>query len=737
MPALAAGESKTITGTFAVPVMTNGTYYVGGYADTYNWIEESNETNNALAGNQIGIGLVTPIANAGPDQTIECPITTEVSVALDGSHSYDPNGDPLTYTWSWGGGTASGVKPMITLPSGRTTITLTVNDGNGHTASDAVVVTVGDTIPPVTSASLIGVLGEDGWYKSDVTVILQAADACSHVKEVHYIVDNGEETVVTADSKSFSTNFVVSQEGEHTVTYWSVDNTGNGGTRITTQPINKHYTPPPPGGRGTGGSPGDGSSSAYYPSCVYVTLQVTEGVSQYSTDNGATWQPYTGAFAICDTTTVLYDNVEAPKTITINIDKTPPTITAIIYPPPNENGWYNTDVIVTFACTDDASGVAICPDPITVTTEGAGQTVSGTAYDFAGNSATTSVIINIDKTLPTITATVTPQPDANGWNSTDVTVSFTCSDNLSAFTPCPSPVTVTTEGAGQVITGTVTDQAGNIATASVTVNIDKSAPTISASINPVPNEAGWNNTDVTVSFDCADSGAGIAACTSPVTVTMEGQDQIITGRAIDKVGKTAEVPVTLNIDKTPPVITISGVEDGAVYTPCNVPVPSYSVTDSSSRVSSQNSTLTGGNANGTGAFIYTVTASDNAGNIITRSVYYKVEYSFGGFEAPVTLLKPFKQGSTVPVKLTIADGCENSISTAIVTLTLQLYSGETPVGDPIDATSNVPDSGNLFRYTDGHYIYNLSTGNLQSGSYVVSVTLDDGSTKTITLQIKP
>ncbi|MBI1920161.1 MAG: hypothetical protein HYS23_03665 [Geobacter sp.] len=53
MPALAAGESKTITGTFAVPVMTNGTYYVGGYADAYNWIEESNETNNALAGNQI------------------------------------------------------------------------------------------------------------------------------------------------------------------------------------------------------------------------------------------------------------------------------------------------------------------------------------------------------------------------------------------------------------------------------------------------------------------------------------------------------------------------------------------------------------------------------------------------------------------------------------------------------------------------------------------------------------
>ncbi len=70
------------------------------------------------------------------------------------------------------------------------------------------------------------------------------------------------------------------------------------------------------------------------------------------------------------------------------------------------------------------------------------------------------------------------------------------------------------------------------------------------------------------------------------------------------------------------------------------------------------------------------------------------------------------------------------------TLTLQLYSGEEPVGDPIDATSNVPDSGNFFRFTEGHYIYNLSTDNLQSGNWLATVALDDSTIHSIFIGIK-
>ena len=66
-------------------------------------------------------------------------------------------------------------------------------------------------------------------------------------------------------------------------------------------------------------------------------------------------------------------------------------------PAPNANGWNNTDVTVTFTCADAASGIASCTSPVTVTTEGAGQEICGTAIDNAGNSANTCVTLNIDK----------------------------------------------------------------------------------------------------------------------------------------------------------------------------------------------------------------------------------------------------------------------------------------------------------------------------------------------------
>src|SRR5271157_3359740 len=112
---------------------------------------------------------------------------------------------------------------------------------------------------------------------------------------------------------------------------------------------------------------------------------------------------------------------------------------------------------------------------------------------------------------PTIMAIARPTPNAAGWNNTDVTVSFVCSSTTSGIASCPQPILVQTEGRNQVITGTVRDVAGNTASASVTLNIDKTAPTITAIANPSPNAAGWNNTDVTVSFVCSDTMSAIAS----------------------------------------------------------------------------------------------------------------------------------------------------------------------------------------------------------------------------------
>ncbi len=172
-------------------------------------------------------------------------------------------------------------------------------------------------------------------------------------------------------------------------------------------------------------------------------------------------------------------NFEAAKSITIKLDKTPPTILGSRTPAPNTNGWNNTPVTVSFQCSDALSGLAAGspPAPTVLSTEGAGQSVNGTCTDLAGNLATANVPgINIDLTPPKLTATLNPLANAKGWNRTNVLVTWTAVDALSGVATVSAPVTVTTEGAGQVVAGNATDLAGNLATGSVRVNVDKTPP---------------------------------------------------------------------------------------------------------------------------------------------------------------------------------------------------------------------------------------------------------------------
>jgi len=192
-----------------------------------------------------------PIADAGPDRTVEQTSYDGASVTLDGSGSSDPEGDPLTYSWTWDGESASGVDPAVLLPRGVTTITLAVSDGQ-LSDTDTVDVTVQDTIPPKIS---IYAPELHGLYPvGDLAMDFSATDATSEPTLLAMLYRGDEEWPVLP-------GHIVSDAGVYTLGVSAWDDTGNA---VFSEPV-FFVVYDPEGGFVTGGGWIDSPESAYVP----------------------------------------------------------------------------------------------------------------------------------------------------------------------------------------------------------------------------------------------------------------------------------------------------------------------------------------------------------------------------------------------------------------------------------------------------------------------------------------
>jgi hypothetical protein len=431
-----------------------------------------------------------------------------------------------------------------------------------------------------------------------------------------------------------------------------------------------------------------------------------------------------------------------PIQYTFGIDTTSPVVTASADRLPNVNGWYNSDVIVSFAATDNLSGVSSFDPPVTVSTEGSNQQITGSATDVASNIGHGSVAISLDKTAPSIMAVV-PDANANEWYNTDVIVGFNAEDTLSGVDSITAPVTITNEGKDQDVTGKAVDKAGNEATAQVTVNIDKTEPTVTADATTLPNANGWYNSDVTFNLSATDNLSGVASVDTPVTVSTEGANQLVPGFATDKAGNIGRSSATVNIDETAPDLTVNGIIDGGVYTLNQAINASWMAIDALSGVDSVVPSSPAVDTSSVGTKTFSVTATDKAGNVTIKTVKYSVVYKFGGILQPINSdgSSVFKLGSTIPVKFQLTDANVVFVSTAQANKIFYAKITNSVVGTDVEAvsTSNAT-TGNLFRYdsVSNQYIFNLSTkSGFTAGTYQISIILDDGSTaKTVQISLK-
>ncbi len=457
----------------------------------------------------------------------------------DGLSGIDPASAPADSTVT-GEGADLGAGPV------------SVADKAGNTASASVSGIMIDRTAPVIAGQPTTFPNAAGWYNGDVVVDFSCADALSGV-------------ATCPTSKVAALNGA----GQSVTSGQAEDFAGNVAAGVTVGDLNIDSRAP----QSTADNQCVKSNGWCTGSSANVVITATDqaglsGVKEirYSIDGGAE-QVAAGATTTVavpldgsGNATVEYyavdvaGNREPANAVALKWDSIAPTVTHTLAPAPNATGWNVSDVTVHFSAADDDRGSGVDASTITpdvlVQDETAGRAVAGSAGDFAGNVGTDSATVKLDRTAPIVSgAVVEGTKGAGGWYTGPVKVAFTCSDALAGIAVCPAPVTLTDNGAGQSVTGTATDNAGNKATVKVEgIDIDHEKPAIAV--------AGIKDGDVYTlgavpsgSCTATDGVSGAGACAVTVTGGLANGvgTFVFVAKATDKAGNATQVTGTFRV----------------------------------------------------------------------------------------------------------------------------------------------------------------------------------------------
>ncbi len=453
---------------------------------------------------------------------------------------------------------------------------VTDNAGNAGTTSRTIRI---DRTAPTVSLTLPAVDGSNGWYITSPTIDATSSDAGSGISSTQIQVDGG----------AWQSAPVSISAGTHTVRARTTDNAGNVTTTgITTvrvdnvAPAISVNLPSPTG------------SNGWYIGNVTSSATATDALSgvasiQVRVDGGA-WGANAAASAdgahVFEYRAVDVAGNQTTTTRTVNIDRTPPTLTPSVPAPDGAGGWYVSAPTIGVVGADAGSGVASAQvrvnggawqSSLTITSDGS-QIVDFQVQDYAGNTTVVSRTINVDRTLPTAILDV-PAPDGAGnWYVNPFTASALGTDDGSGIASSlvrldggawTSSVQVATDGA-HLVEYRVVDNAGNTRTGSRSVNVDMTPPSLVAPYIA----ANWYVSPQNFAFTASDGGSGLASLEHSTdggatwqgggTVSLaDGQHDLIV-RARDNAGNQVLSSSAIRIDTISPVSRLTSHDSGSV-----------------------------------------------------------------------------------------------------------------------------------------------------------------------------
>jgi len=438
-----------------------------------------------------------------------------------------------------------------------------------------------DGTPPVTSASLLGRLGNEGWWRSTVAVTLTATDDNSGVASTTYRVDGG-------GWQTYASPVQISGDGAHALDFYSTDLAGNvEGTRSVGFRIDATA---PQTEIALDGIRGD---DYWFHSAVTVSVTATDagsGVASilYRLDGGD-WVTYTASFDVGDGEHVVdayavdvagWDGEVASQWF--GVDTTPPITTAQIAGLAGESGWYVGAVQVNLVATD-----ALGTPTISVRVDGGSWTMYTSpllfdtgvhtldyyAVDASGlQEEVQTQTVSIDFAAPTASASLLP-PSASGWYTAAIPVTITASDELSgvasifyridggAWQTYAGSFLLTPDGE-HTLEYVAVDTAGNRGSPqSIFVRIDTTPPVVAA----LPPSLHVTTSQVFLSWTGSDAGSGIdhyevrvdsgtfesVGSKRSVSLQLADGSHTIVIRAIDRAGNEASTVVTVRVDTSP------------------------------------------------------------------------------------------------------------------------------------------------------------------------------------------